>query len=342
MRLDVSYIANRGTRLTAPWQATGVAANMNDPSVLSLGTAVLGSNCSSATAVGNVCAGGVALPYSTFNGTVAQALRQFPQYQNIIWRDVPLGSSMYNALEVVVEQRVTRGLQFRAAYTYSKLHNDGSETGQSGDGRNVRIQNPACPHSCEWGLSDDDTPNVFLFAYTWEIPGAKHWHGAANALLGGWNLSGVLRYESGRPLNITMDNGAFGGLLFNPQRRPDRVKGTSAIAKQVGSYYNPLIQNYFNTNAWSDPGANPFGTAPRVDGTARGFPTYNEDMTVFKNFVLREPLTMKFEAQFGNVFNRTDFCNPSTFWNGQGATFGSVGTQCNYPRSIQFGLKFSY
>jgi hypothetical protein len=138
-----------------------------------------------------------------------------------------------------------------------------------------------------------------------------------------------------------MDNGAFGGLLFNPQRRPDRVKGTSAIAKQVGDFYNPITQN-FNTNAWSDPGANPFGNAPRVDGTARGFPTYNEDMTVFKNFVIREPLTMKFEAQFGNVFNRTDFCNPSTFWNGQGSTFGSVGTQCNYPRSIQFGLKFSY
>ena len=344
MRLDVSYIANRGTRLTAPWQAMGIDANMNDPSILSLGTAVLGSPCDQTIATGNggVCPGGVALPYSTFNGTVAQALRKYPQYQNIIWRDVPLGSSMYNALEVVVEQRVTRGLQFRLAYTYSKLYNDGSETGQSGDGRNVRIQNPVCPHACEWGLSDDDTPNVFLAAYTWEIPGAKHWTGAANALLAGWNLSGVLRYESGRPLNITMQNGTYGGILFNPQRRPDRVKGTSAIAKQVGSFYNPLVQNYFNTNAWSDPGANPFGTAPRVDGTARGFPTYNEDMTVFKNFVLKEPLTMKFEAQFGNIFNRTDFCNPSTFWTGTGATFGSIGTQCNYPRSIQFGLKFSY
>jgi hypothetical protein len=347
MRVDISYIANRGTRLTAPWQSMGIDANMNDPALLTQYPGLLGLDINDPAVV----AAGITAPYTLctpvittncFAGTAAQALRKYPQYQNIIWRDVPNGSSMYNALEVVVEQRVTRGLQFRVAYTYSKLHNDGSETGQSGDGRNVRIQNPACPHSCEWGLSDDDTPHVFLVAYTWEIPGAKRWHGAANALLGGWNLSGVLRYESGRPLNIVMDNGAFGGLLFNPQRRPDRVKGTSAIAKQVGDFYNPITQNYFNTNAWSDPGANPFGNAPRVDGTARGFPTYNEDMTVFKNFVIREPLTMKFEAQFGNVFNRTDFCNPSTFWNGQGSTFGSVGTQCNYPRSIQFGLKFSY
>jgi len=337
MRLDVSYIANKGTRLPATWQAMGVYANMNDPSVLALGTTVLGSQCGAIS-----CPGGVPLPYTGFTGTVAQALRLYPQYQNIVWRGVPLGASMYNALELVLEQRVSHGLQFRVAYTYSKLHNDGSETGQSGDGRNARIQNPACPHSCEWGLSDDDTPHVFIVAYTWELPGAKKWHGAAGALLGGWNFGGVLRYESGRPLNITMENGTYGGLLFNPQRRPDRVKGASAYAKQVGSFYNPLAQNYFSTAGWSDPGANPFGTAPRADGTARGFPTYNEDMSLFKIFNLTEQVKMRFESQFGNIFNRTDFCNPSTFWDGTSSTFGSVGTQCNYPRSIQFALKFSF
>lgn len=337
MRLDVSYIANKGTRLPATWQAMGVYGNMNDPSVLALGTNVLGSQCGASS-----CPGGVALPYSGFTGTVAQALRLYPQYQNIVWRGVPLGASMYNALELVLEQRVSHGLQFRVAYTYSKLHNDGSETGQSGDGRNARIQNPACPHACEWGLSDDDTPHVFIVAYTWELPGAKKWHGATGALLGGWNFGGVLRYESGRPLNITMDNGTYGGLLFNPQRRPDRVKGATAYAKQVGSFYNPLAQNYFNTAAWSDPGTNPFGTAPRADGTARGFPTYNEDMSLFKVFNLTEQLKMRFESQFGNIFNRTDFCNPSTFWSPGATTFGSIGTQCNYPRSIQFALKFSY
>jgi hypothetical protein len=138
-----------------------------------------------------------------------------------------------------------------------------------------------------------------------------------------------------------MDNSAFGGLLFNPQRRPDRVKGTSAYAKQQGSFYNPLLQNYFSSAGWTAP-TGPFGNAPRVDGTARGFPTYNEDMSLFKVFKLTEQLNARFEAQFGNVFNRTDFCNPSTFWDGSSATFGSIGTQCNYPRSVQFGLKFTY
>jgi hypothetical protein len=338
MRLDVSYIANRGSRLTNNWQSLGVGANMLNPSVLSLGANTLSSACNSTVAVAGICPGGVPLPYTTFNGDVAQALRRYPQYQNILWRDVPTGSSIYNALEVVLEQRLAHGLQFRAGYTYSRLYNDGAESAQGGNGVNATTQNPACPHVCEWGLSQDDTPHVFLFGYSWEIPGAKRFHGAAGALLGGWNLSGALRYESGRPLNVFMNND-LGGLIFNGQKRPNRVKGQSAVASHSG-FFNPLTMNYFNKSAWVDPGPDQFGNAPRADGSVRGTPTYNEDASVFKVFKLHEQLAMRFDAEFGNIFNRTDFCEPNT--NFSAGSFGTINTQCNQPRSIQFGLKFTY
>jgi len=337
MKLDVSYIANRGTRLTNNWQSMGVDANMLDPRVLALGTDTLGTTCNGSVAVAGLCAGGVALPYDTFNGTVAQALRKYPQYQNILWRNVPTGSSIYNALEVVLEQRVAHGLQFRVGYTYSRLNNDGAESAQGGNGVNATIQNPACPHKCEWGLSQDDTPNVFLVGYTWEIPGGKNLKGAAGAILGGWNVAGALRYESGRPLNIFMNNN-LGNILFNGQKRPNKVKGANPIASHSG-FYNPITMNYFNPDAWEDPGPDQLGDAPRADGSARGFPTYNEDLSLFKVFTLREQLQMRFDAEFGNIFNRTDFCNPSTNWSGN---FGQISTQCNQPRSVQFGLKFTY
>src|SRR4029077_3832332 len=105
MRLDVSYIGNRGTRLTANWGTLGVDANMNDPSVLGLGSAVLNSPCNSTG-----CPAGITLPYPSFNGNVAQALRRYPQYQNILWRGVPTGNSIYHALETVLEQRFAHGL----------------------------------------------------------------------------------------------------------------------------------------------------------------------------------------------------------------------------------------
>jgi hypothetical protein len=203
----------------------GVGANMNPSSILSIPNSTLTQNCSLASSTAGLCAGGVPLPYDTFNGSVAQALRKYPQYQNVLWRDVPLGSSKYSALEVVLEQRYAHGLGFRVGYTYSKLYNDGSETGQGGDGANGAVQDPTCPHVCEWGLSRDDTPHVFLVGFTWEVPFGKGLSSSAGRfVLGGWNLAGALRYESGRPMNITMDN-PLGGLLFNGQRRPNRVKG---------------------------------------------------------------------------------------------------------------------
>ena len=332
MRLDVSYIGNRGTRLTSNWGTLGVDANMNDPSVLGLGSAVLNSPCNSTS-----CPAGITLPYPSFNGNVAQALRRYPQYQNILWRGVPTGNSIYHALETVLEQRLAHGLQFRVGYTYSRLNNDGAENAQ-GSGFNTGIQNPADPEKGEWGLSADDVPHVFLFGYTWEVPGAKRFKGAAGALLGGWNLSGALRYESGRPLNITMNND-LGGFLFNQQKRPNRVKGTNGVTSRSGNF-NPGVQNYFNKAAWADPGPLQFGNAPRRDGSVRGFPTYNEDVSVFKEFQLQERLKMRFTAELGNAFNRTDFCDPDT--NFSAGSFGTVNTQCNQPRNVQFGLKFDF
>jgi hypothetical protein len=61
---------------------------------------------------------------------------------------------------------------------------------------------------------------------------------------------------------------------------------------------------------------------------------------VFKNFAIRERAKVRFEAQFGNVFNRVDFCYPDT--NFSSGSFGQVSTQCNQPRSIQFGLRLDF
>ena len=154
--LGLSYIGNHGTRLPHNASTLGVDANMNDPSVLALGATVLTANINSAAAQ----AAGIRLPYPGFTGNVAQALRKYPQYQNINWRGVPVGETKYHALETVLERRFSRGLQARVAYTFSKLHNNASENAQGSDGANAQVQNPADP--LEWSLSADDTPHVFL------------------------------------------------------------------------------------------------------------------------------------------------------------------------------------
>jgi Carboxypeptidase regulatory-like domain len=333
MMLDVSYIGNRGTRLVHHFQTQGVDANMNDPSVLGLGAAVLNANINSSVAQ----AAGIKPPYPGFNGNVAQALRKYPQYQAIQWRGVPEGRSQYHAMEVVLERRFSRGLQARVGYTYSKLHNNGAENSQPTSGDNATIQNPL--DTLEWGLSADDTPHVLLTGFTWEIPGSGKWtSGPTKLLLAGWNVSGVLRYESGRPLNIVMAND-LAGFLFNGQKRPNRVPGVDGVAPREGNF-DPNSQNYFDRTAWADPGPLQFGNAPRRDDTVRSFPVYSEDLNLFKDFVLRAPQKLRFEAQFGNIFNRTLFCDPNINWSQ--ASFGVISTQCNQPRSIQFALRYDF
>ena len=268
---------------------------------------------------------------------MAQALRKYPQYQNILWRDVPTGKSLYQALEIVLEQHFSHGLQFRVGYTRSRLENDGAESAQGGNGVNQGIQNPVCTQACEYGLSADDVPNAFLVRYSWQVPtGNKFKAGIGNFVLGGWNVAGVMRYESGRPLNIFMTNG-LALLLFNGQKRPNRVKGASGLAS---GHFDPNTGSYFNSAGWADPGPLQFGNAPRNDGSARSFPTYNEDASLFKIFPIRERMKLRFEAEFGNIFNRVDFCDPNR--NFSAGSFGTVNTQCNQPRSIQFALRLNF
>ena len=329
--LDVSYIGNHGSRLNHHFNSLGVGANMNDPSVLNYGASVLQADINSDVARN----AGIPVPYPGFVGNVAQALRAYPQYQQIQWRGVPTGESQYHALELVLERHFSAGLQFRVGYTYSRLRNNGAESAQGDNGINDRVQNPANP--LESSLSGDDTPHVLLSGFTWEVPYGKNATGIKKAVLGDWNIAGVLRYESGRPLNIVMAND-LGGFLFNSQKRPNRVGGTDAVNSI--SNFDPNADRYFNSAAWTDPGPLQFGNAPRNDGTVRSFAIASEDINLFKVFPLQNDMKLRFEAMFGNIFNRTLFCDPNTNWSA--GSFGSVNTQCNQPRSIQLALRFDF
>ena len=66
----------------------------------------------------------------------------------------------------------------------------------------------------------------------------------------------------------------------------------------------------------------------------------SEDINIFKVFPFQDQMKMRFEASVGNLFNRTLFCDPNTNWSA--GSFGTVNTQCNQPRSVQFALRFDF
>ena len=333
MVLDVAYIGNRGTRLTHHPSSMGMLNNMSHPDVLNYGAAVLNSPINSQAARD----AGVGAPYPGFSGNVAQALRPFPHIQSIRWRSVPTGMSSYHSLQTKLDKRFANGLQFRASYTWAKLLGNGAETGQGSDGRGSRRQNPIEPHVKT--LSADDIPHSAFMAWTYQLPFMRNKKTGIARLVGGWSFSGIFRFDAGRPLNAWMAND-LGGILFNAQKRPDRVAGATGTTN-IGGGFDPNQHRYLDRSAWTDPGPLNFGTAPINDGTIRGFANITEDLSIFKDIWLNERFKARFESNFGNIFNRTVFCAPNTNWSA-GADFGQVARQCNIARSIQFALRVDF
>jgi hypothetical protein len=137
-------------------------------------------------------------------------------------------------------------------------------------------------------------------------------------------------------MTVTMNND-LAGLLFTDQKRPNRTD--QAGVADVGEF-DPFTDRYYNSDGWSDPGPLQFGNAPERDGKVRGFTNISEDINIFKVFPFTGRKQLRFEAQIGNIFNRTVYCNPASNWSN--TNFGQVFTQCNTARSLQFGFRFDF
>jgi len=351
MMIDVAYVGNHGTRLLDGRSSGGVADNMNPASVLGLGTAVLGSGFTNGSCnVAGTC-GAVVAPYPTFTGTVAQALRPWPQYQIINWRFFNYGESHYNALQAAFEKRMSHGLQAKVAYTYSRLMNNGAETGLGAGG--PPIQNPSNFKNL-YTVSSDDVPQILSLGWVYQLPfgkGKKLAGGATGFVdkaIGNWQISVVQSYSAGRPLSIGMPNN-MGGLLFTNAKFPDKAgKGLSGTFSNPNAPQNDPKSTYLNQSGWSAPGgtadALAFGNAPRQDASVRGFKYFNEDFSLIKDTYFGEGKYVRFQMDAGNVFNRVFFCPVDTNWipnNGNG-NFGHTGSQCNIPRRVQLALQLFF
>jgi hypothetical protein len=186
-------------------------------------------------------------------------------------------------------------------------------------------------------------PRFLTAAATYELPfgpGKTYYTrgGVVGQLVGGWGTSAVLAYYAGNFLPIS---GGTQQPLFNGPARPDIVPGVSPLIHNSGKF-NPNTDLYLNQAAFSDPGQFAIGDAPPTI-LARGFPNYNENISILKNFKVRDQATIQFRAEFFNAFNRTVFSDPDTNWNDRTTGgFGKVTGQFNIPRQIQFALRFDF
>jgi Carboxypeptidase regulatory-like domain/TonB dependent receptor-like, beta-barrel len=214
------------------------------------------------------------------------------------------GNNNFNALQLSVNRRFTRGLLFQTNYMWSHGITDAS----NGSGEGVSIQNMSC-RACDRSSSSIDVRHNLTMNFVYELPfgHGKQFltNGPASQILGGWQLSGIITARSGLPVNITMTRKTGDVLDGNTSnQRPNLVPGVSIYAA------NQSIDNWFNPAAFALPAKGTWGNLGRYIANGPGM--YEIDSTLQKKFTITERVALDFRASAYNLFNHPIFNNPSS------------------------------
>ena len=324
--LEAAYVGNHGVKL--PFGST-FQRNQLTQDTLRQGLALL--DMVPNPFIGLIPTGPVSYP----TVTRGQLLRPYPHFDSVLAVQPPAGMSTYHAITLSANRRFSRGLQFQVSFTGSKyLTNTEGPEGKITQSQSVQIRN-FYDTAMEKSLMNDDVPRSLVFNYIYELPVGKGKAFApasriANSVAGGWQVSGISSFKSGFPIGII----AIGNNTYSlgGNQRPNIV-GNPAIE-------HPSADQWFNTGAFAQPASFTFGNAPRTLPYLRAHGTNNFDFSVQKRWRLwNETSGLQFRTEFFNLFNRTTFYNPWSFFGDP--NFGKV-LQAMPPRSIQMGLKLAW
>ncbi len=236
-------------------------------------------------------------------------------------------NSSYNALQTKLQKSFGHGLNFLLTYTWGKAMNNGE--GGMGVSNNYDLRESHGPAS--W-----DRTHTVTVTYSWDLPLGKgrHWalgqSAIAEAILGGWRLSGVHEFASGLPFTPIVANAPLLNADFNYVR-----------ADLIGDPHvpDPNRNLWFNTEAYSEP-QQPYrnGTASR--DSLRGPRLAVSDVSIAKNVLPSEGKSLELRADAFNVFNHVNLGLPSSYIDYFGA--GQITTTQVPMRQLQFGLHFQF
>jgi hypothetical protein len=236
-------------------------------------------------------------------------------------------NSSYNSLQAKLQKRTSHGLDFLLTYTWSKAMTNSEGGYNFSDNYNIRGDH---------GPASWDHTHAFTLMHTWDLPFGKgrHWASktskAADAAIGGWRFSGVTTLLSGTAFTPFVSNAPLLNTDFNSVR-PDIV-GNPHVS-------NPNRDLWFDPNAYTSPqGLYRNGTASK--GSLRGPAQYVFNLSLSKNFVIREGKTLEFRWENFNAFNHTNLGLPNSTVDVTGA--GQITSAATDMRQMQFGLHFRF
>ncbi len=267
---------------------------------------------------------------------------------------IPAATMDHHGLTLSATQRLTRGLQWQVAYQFAKTIDMGSGITSSGDNlpqgqRGVYLYDLHRKRA----LSSHDIRNNIVSNWTWNLP-AGNLDGAAGALLGGWQVNGILTLTDGHPLTVIDNSSAQDDAIGqNDLLTPNLIPGgnNNPVTGNVNQWFDPTqfipgscVGGQFCRPGDPDHQPGFFGNVGRNTFTSPGLAQF--DFSVFKNFTTTENTSVQFRAEFFNLLNRANFGEPVEAvitsggeWNGEA---GQISETLGAARQIQFGLKFIF
>jgi hypothetical protein len=271
-----------------------------------------------------------------------QLLRPFPQYtgNGVTFAKYPIGQSTYHSLQVRAERRWNSGLSATLAYTACKLLTN-ADAGETFNGPWGSYQN-FNRFDLEKSLSSVDVPQRFVASIVYQLPfgRSRHWgngwNRALDAVLGGWQVSGIGSYNSGFP--IAVSSPAVSQSVGAGTQRPNSTGRSAALESNRPT--SARLAQWFDISAFVQPAQYTFGNVGRLLPDVRMDGIGNWDRAVGKTFRFTERVNAQLRGEFFNASNSPRFSGPATVLNS--AAFGTVSSQANSPRQLQVGLRIGF
>jgi hypothetical protein len=291
--LDVAYLGSQGHKLPVSW-------NINQ--------AVLGP------------------------GTV-NSRRRYQGYGSITGGFISsIGNSNYNGLQVRVERRFSQGFSFLSSYSWSKSIDD-SQGISTGSDSSPAFAQDFTNLRAERSLSDFDVKHRWGFSTVYDLPSANLRNRVAKAVVAGWQLTGIMSWQSGRPFTVLAGNDV------------SNTGGNADRPNVVGDWRidNPTPDRWFNIDAFRTAPAGTFGNAGRNILRADGL--VNLDLGVYRAFKFSERWGIQFRTEFFNIANHPNYYQPEN--RRANTAFGTISraafqSQTGAQRQIQFAAKIVF
>jgi len=340
----VAYVGSKGTHLSLQRDINQLVPLTQAQNPYLPGQAMTQADCNNGTVNGVAPTGLAGEEFNVACGGNPDPYRPYRGYDSITSLE-PEADSSYNALQVAVQRHAGR-LNLELAYTWSHSLDDSSDRYDSNFLNSYDIRGA-------WASSNFDQRQVLNFSWVYDLP-FFNGHGLSHKLLGGWQWSGLLTFQTGVPFSVSdglfnagVGNGTGAGSYLDIVGNPNSLSGVNG---NVPGVIGPLL---FNPAAFAAPEGLTFGTASRNALNNPG--RTNVDTGLFKHFAITERDNIEFRAEAFNVFNHTQWTGvnsgTSCF---AGSNFSAGDASClannnflrpggaHNPRILQLGMKFIF